>query len=95
MRCIVLPALLCGLSLTGCAGTEHVRLALPAAQRAEQVQEPTAPSGEAKCDDGPCLSDAQTATLLADAFKALREANGRLAWLHDWIVGASSPAKVR
>jgi len=91
----VLPALLCALLLTACAGSERVRLALPPADRAEQVTEPRMPVGEALCDGQPCLSDRETAGLIAGAFKALREANGRLAWLHDWILGAGKPRRIK
>lgn len=95
MRCAALLALPCALLLTACAGPERVRLATPPAARAEPVAEPAIPAGEALCDGQPCLSDRETAGLLADAFRALREANGRLAWLHDWIVTASKPRPTR
>jgi hypothetical protein len=52
------------------------------------VAAPVVPAGEALCDGQPCLSDAETATLIADYDAALREANARLAWLKTWILTA-------
>lgn len=46
---------------------------------------PDVPAGEALCDGQPCLSDRETAGLLAGYDAALREANRRLGWLFDWI----------
>ena len=78
------------LLLSSC-GNERPRLALPAATRAEQVSLPPAPTGEAVCHGIPCLSDRETAGLLAGYASALDEANRRLAWLRDWIVTAWNP----
>lgn len=75
------------LLLTSC-GNERPRLALPPADKAAPVAPPTVPIGEAVCDGAPCLSDRETAGLLAGYASALDEANRRLAWLRDWIVTA-------
>lgn len=88
-----LLGLLLALLLTAC-GTERVRLALPPADRATSIAFPAVPQGEALCDGAPCLSDRQTALLIADLAKALDLANGKLDWLHDWIVTAGKPRKV-
>ena len=85
----VLPAvLLLTPSLTGCAPGKP-RLVLPPVERAATVAIPLVPAGQAACAGQPCLSDAQTAQLIADYDAALTEANRRLAWLHDWIGAAA------
>ena len=81
------------LLLCGCAGGE--RLATPDPARAEPIALPPIPEGEATCDGAPCLSDRQTAELLADYAAALDAANGRLLWLQDWIVRAGKPLRPR
>jgi len=81
---LVLPSTL----LLSSCGNERPRLALPPADKAAPVAPPTVPIGEAVCDGAPCLSDRETAGLLAGYASALDEANRRLAWLRDWIVTA-------
>lgn len=83
---MLLQALLSTLLLSACAGS--VRIATPDPDRAAEVAEPDVPAGEAVCTGGPCLSDRQSATLLTDYAAALGVANGKLAWLRDWILGA-------
>ena len=56
---------------------------------------PAVPAGEANCSGAPCLSDRETATLLADYAAALDWANGKLAWLRDWILEARKPRAVK
>lgn len=82
------------LLLSGCAAG-NVRLANPDPARADPITLPMVPAGEAICEDAPCLSDRQTAELLADYAAALDAANGRLLWLQDWIVRASKPVRRR
>jgi hypothetical protein len=85
------PALLLGpllaLLLTAC-GAERPRLALPPAERAAEVAYPPIPAGEAVCEGNPCLSDRETAGVMAGLANALDEANRRLSWLRDWIMTA-------
>jgi predicted small lipoprotein YifL len=83
LQLVLLPVLL----LTAC-GDERPRLALPPAERAAQVAYPPIPAGEALCDGKPCLSDRETAGVIAGLASSLDEANRRLAWLYDWIVTA-------
>lgn len=85
---LALPALLCAALLTACAGNERPNTALPPVERAQPVDWPTVPKGEADCAGAPCLSDAQAGELMADFGEALREANRRLRWLRDYIEGA-------
>lgn len=73
------------LLLSACAGS--VRIATPDPERAAEVAPPVVPPGEASCKGAPCLSDRETADLLADYAAALDVANGKLAWLRDWILG--------
>ena len=86
-RFALLAALLSTLLLISC-GDERPRLVLPPVARAVPVAPPAVPIGEATCDGSPCLSDRETAGLLAGYASALDEANRRLAWLRDWIVTA-------
>jgi hypothetical protein len=81
---LVLPLVL---SANSC-GTERPRLALPPAERAAEVAYPPIPAGEAVCDGKPCLSDRETAGVMAGLANALDEANRRLSWLRDWITTA-------
>lgn len=75
------------LLLTAC-GTDRPRIALPPAERAAEVAYPPIPAGEAVCDGKPCLSDRETAGVMAGLANALDEANRRLSWLRDWITTA-------
>ena len=77
------------LLLSACAGS--VRIATPDPDRAAEVAPPAVPVGEATCNGTPCLSDRETAGLLADFAAALDVANGKLAWLRDWILEARKP----
>jgi hypothetical protein len=72
-----------------------VRLATPDPDRAATIADPEVPIGEASCDGKPCLSDRETAALLADYAAALDVANGKLAWLRDWILEARKPHKAK
>jgi hypothetical protein len=70
-----------------------MRLALPPIERTEPVAYPVVPRGEALCPDPagatkPCLSDRETAAVIAGLADALDTANGRLLWLRDWIATA-------
>lgn len=69
--------------LTACA-TDRPAIVLPPAERMEPIAFPTIPAGEAVCDGKPCLSDRESATLMADLAKALDQANARILWLRDW-----------
>lgn len=85
-------ALLAAPLLTAC-GPERVRLALPPLERTEPVAYPAIPPGEAVCEDlaggrAPCLSDRETAQVIAGLADALDAANARLLWLRDWIAAA-------
>ena len=88
-RSVLQAALLLTPSLTGCA-QGRPRLVLPPIERAEAVTAPVVPTGKASCGGLPCLSDAETAQLIADYDAALTEANRRLGWLHDWIKTAAN-----
>jgi len=83
---LLLPGLCLGLLATSC-GPVRPAIALPPVERLEPVAFPVIPSGEAVCDGQPCLSDAETGTLLADLAKALDDANAKLLWLRDWAKG--------
>lgn len=76
------------LLLTAC-GTERVRLATPPVEWAAPVAYPAIPEGEAVCEGTPCLSDRETAGVMAGLADALDEANGRLLKLRDWIVAVA------
>jgi hypothetical protein len=52
------------------------------------VAGPVVPQGEALCAGAPCLSDRESATLIADYDSALAKANAALLKLRDWIVAA-------
>jgi hypothetical protein len=60
---------------------------IPPIERTAPVAYPVIPEGEAVCDGAPCLSDAETGTLLADFAGQLDEANARLTWLRNWFAG--------
>lgn len=77
------------LLLTGCE-TERVRLATPPVEWTAPVAPPVVPAGEAQCEGNPCLSDRETATLIADYDAALAQANAALLKLRDWIVAAGN-----
>jgi hypothetical protein len=87
MRSAVPLALLPALLLTAC-GAERPRLVLPPIERAQPVDYPAIPAGEATCDGAPCLSDRESGGVIAGLASALDEANARLLWLRDWITTA-------
>jgi hypothetical protein len=87
LKSLLLLALPLVLLLPAC-GTERPRIALPPAERAAEVAYPPIPTGEAVCDGKPCLSDRETAGVIAGLANALDEANRRLSWLRDWITTA-------
>lgn len=86
VRLLVLPL---ALLQTAC-GQERPRLALPPAERAEPVDYPAIPAGEATCDGKPCLSDRESGELIAGLAGALDSANAKLLWLRDWITTAAA-----
>lgn len=59
-------------------------MGLPPAEWTEPVAFPVIPAGEAVCDGAPCLSDAETGSLIADLANALDQANAKLLKLGDW-----------
>lgn len=89
-RCAALPALLFALLLTAC-GEDRPKVGAPPIERAAPVVWPVVPIGEATCPDEetgaavPCLSDRESAELIAGLADALDIANGRLLWLRDWL----------
>lgn len=86
---LVLLAPLCVLSVSSC-GTDRPAIVLPPAERLEPVAFPAIPDGEAVCEGRPCLSDRESATLMADLAKALDQANARILWLGDWAKSLSN-----
>lgn len=79
---------LLALCLTSCAGSERLAVVKPAAVRLEPVAEPEIPDATTPCGYDPaamCLTDAETAGVLAAYARALRSANDRILWLRDWF----------
>lgn len=72
------------LLLTACPN-ERVRIAKPPADYTAAVAYPAIPAREAVCDGAPCLSDRESASLLASFADALDAANGKLAKIADWF----------
>lgn len=75
------------LSLTAC-GTERVEFLKPAPERVAAVAYPVIPEATVPCAFDPaalCLTDEQTAGVIADYDGALAEANRRLQWLRNWL----------
>lgn len=85
-----LLALPCALLLTACAD-DRPQVGIPPANWTEPVAWPVVPAGEAVCDDAetgalvPCLSDRESADLMAGLADALDAANGKLELLSDWF----------
>jgi hypothetical protein len=80
---LCLPVLLCAQLLTAC-GTDRPAVQLPPAEWTEPVAFPAVPEGEAVCDGKPCLSDRESANLMADLANALDQANAKLQRIADW-----------
>lgn len=102
-KCAALLALPCALLLTAC-GEERIRIAAPPPEWIEPVAWPDIPPGEALCeievpDDNQasgalerCLSDRESADLMAGLGDALDAANGKLLRLKDWFAKVAKPS---
>lgn len=84
--------------LTACAN-ERPPVGTPPPEWTAPVAWPVVPAGEAQCPDQetgalePCLSDRETADLLAGLADALDAANGKLQRLGDWFAEFAKAAK--
>ena len=83
---LFLPVSLLAPLLTAC-GTDRPAVQLPPVEWTEPIAFPAVPKGEAVCDGKPCLSDRESANLMADLANALDQANAKLLKLADWVRG--------
>ena len=83
---LFLPVSLLAPLLTAC-GTDRPAVQLPPIEWTEPVAFPEVPQGEAVCDCKPCLSDRESANLMADLANALDQANAKLLKVRDWVRG--------